>query len=312
MKKNILILAVCTFALFSCTNEEDFKVNKNDFQTVEINGMVIENQNGTLAFENESQLKMALDKLSETSITEDDVAIRAKLSTSDKNDFHSLHDIFTEAMEEAENYYDRKGGYEEFKEKYSALYFPEEGSDYSAYLPVCDENIAYFLNEEGNIIIGNEMKNLKDISNYQQLVDLERTFPEEDVTSDSTSIQLRSSWVGPTYNCHGGDRRIWIKSNTSKKGDLHVRNGYYCIHVEVCFRKKGFLGQWYNYSSTTTLELPEYVMNDKAFKVTKSGTSSHDYYVPYCPVNRISIIDVVGWGTVTYLGEVFPVYVRSY
>jgi hypothetical protein len=51
----------------------------------------------------------------------------------DVQGFNSLFNIFSKAMDEAESYYDRSGGYEEFKAKYSALYFPEEGDDYSAY-----------------------------------------------------------------------------------------------------------------------------------------------------------------------------------
>lgn len=70
-----------------------------------------------------------------------------------RNGFYSLYDYFTDAMNEAESYYDRPGGYEEFKAKYAMLYFPEEGDDYSAYLPVKDQKIAKLLNANGEVSI---------------------------------------------------------------------------------------------------------------------------------------------------------------
>ena len=103
MKKYIVMLVVCTVAFFSCTNEEDLSLNKNIAQTVELKGMLIENRNGTLAFENESQLKQALDKLSEVSFTAEGVGLRAKIAN-DHNNFRSLYDIYAEAMDEAESY----------------------------------------------------------------------------------------------------------------------------------------------------------------------------------------------------------------
>jgi hypothetical protein len=46
--------------------------------------------------------------------------------------FYSLADYYLDAMGEAESYYEREGEYEEFKEKYNELYFPEYEDDYSA------------------------------------------------------------------------------------------------------------------------------------------------------------------------------------
>ena len=43
------------------------------------------------------------------------------------------------------------------------------------------------------------------------------------------------------------------------------------IRVEVCFRKKGFLGVWYNYNEASRLSWEPGVF------YVKSGFSSHDY-----------------------------------
>jgi len=85
--------------------------------------------------------------------------------------FYSLYDNFSDAMKEAESYYDREGGYEEFKAKYSSLYFPEYEDDYSAYLPVSDKNIAKFVNKDGDVIIGEENVTFKNIKSYNDLIE---------------------------------------------------------------------------------------------------------------------------------------------
>lgn len=71
--------------------------------------------------------------------------------------FESLKDIYNQAMLEAESYYDREGGYEEFKAKYPMFYYPEEGEDYGAYLPYIDESLPSITNEYGNIMVGNQV-----------------------------------------------------------------------------------------------------------------------------------------------------------
>ena len=70
--------------------------------------------------------------------------------------FHSMYDDYVNALNEAESYYERHGGYEEFKEKYSMLFFPEEGDDYCAYLPISRKNVAKLVNSNGDVIIGDE------------------------------------------------------------------------------------------------------------------------------------------------------------
>ena len=68
-----------------------------------------------------------------------------------------MYDEYSEAMSVAESYYEREGGYEEFKEKYPHFYYPERGNDYSAYLPVSNFSTAKFISPEGNVIINGEV-----------------------------------------------------------------------------------------------------------------------------------------------------------
>lgn len=81
-----------------------------------------------------------------------------------------------------------------------------------------------------------------------------------------------------------------------------VRNHGICFYSEVSFRKKGFLGKWYNYSSYTKISVtltPESLSDEiskdiekilaaplgsfgrggKSYSVATEGSSSHDAYI---------------------------------
>ena len=96
-----------------------------------------------------------------------------------KEGFKSLYNVFDDAMGDADNYYDTKEHYEEFKVKYASLYFPEYGDDYSAYLPVSNLKLAHLANKNGFIKINGELINCKDISSYAQLDSLGLTPPND-------------------------------------------------------------------------------------------------------------------------------------
>jgi hypothetical protein len=173
-----------------------------------------------------------------------------------KYGFFSLYDAFVDAMSNAEIFYEREGGYEEFKEKYSSLYFPECGEDYAAYLPLKDKEIAKLLNVKGEILIGGEIVNLIDINSYEQLIALGRVSPSDEQNWISTRSnkeenlpQLRAKMGITIYDPYNNknvleliqdDVKFWINATTSGNK----------ICVEFCWRQKGFLGKWYNFSST--------------------------------------------------------------
>ena len=181
------------------------------------------------------------------------------------DNFYSIANIYYDALKDGDNYYEREGGYEEFKEKYSTLYFPEVNNDYSAFLPVSDENIAYLINVEGNVYIGDELKNYIDINSWSQLVALGKTEP------DFFDIQTRSDYfvngMSTQYNDRG-DRKVWVNMNR------HKQNAIPYLHIEVCFRKKS-LGIWRNYTDAETI-LSNFGLYPT--REGKNGSSSHDYY----------------------------------
>ena len=191
--KKIFYPVLSILVLGACSNETDElndlnlgNVNSKEYiYSPELN-VNIEKRKDILVFDSNEDFQKTVSKLSLYPINEarlksyqldnSDGSIESiipirDITLQDKG-FHSLYDDFTNAMNEAESYYDRLGGYEEFKEKYSMLYFPEEGDDYSAYLPVSDKNIAKLLNSKGEVIIGGNTVNLLDISSYEQLKQL--------------------------------------------------------------------------------------------------------------------------------------------
>lgn len=183
--------------------------------------------------------------------------------------FRSMYDVFDEAMGVAPEYYDSRENYEVFKTKYSSLYFPEVGDDYAAYLPISDKNLAKLANADGFIKVGEELIDCKDVSDYETLVNLGLTPPNE---------KLKSREV---FFFRSGDTKLWINysTNQAKKSFL----------FEVCFRDKGFMGIWYNRKASTSLSCARcniaYVANSPIANnignsVKKSYSdkfSSHDY-----------------------------------
>lgn len=201
-----------------------------------------------------SRLKSAIESGSQDPISTPKFTLK-------KYDFHSLYDDFEEAMNEAESYYDTENGYKEFKAKHSALFFAEQPEDYSAYLPVSNRTVAKFLNVNGEVEIAGTVVDLRDITSYQQLVD-KSLIPKE-----QNLINLKST-VNRLDDVHCNDRKLWVNA-WARPGQTPI--GLDKI-VEVGFRKKGFLGAWYNYSSETTLG-----WTNTNIYWSKSGYSSHDY-----------------------------------
>ncbi|WP_288357734.1 hypothetical protein [uncultured Bacteroides sp.] len=280
MRKEILLIA-SLFMLGACSNdvEKDLKSNA-EINNAELKITIAKNED-MLVFNSNEDFQNAISKLN-AAPTKEEKSTKA-LNNSDENvygdmlqtpdisfkkdGFRSLYDYFTEAMNEAENYYDRPGGYEEFKTKYSMLYFPEEGDDYSAYLPVKDENVAKLLNANGEVSINGEIVNLKDINSYQQLIDLGIAATEENYTIPVTRADYPLNEL-PEVRCN--NRRLWVKTEVRRGSSPGVAEE---IAILVRFRKKGLFGKWYNYGSTTYLKFEpdgrEYSIKDK--------NSTHEY-----------------------------------
>ncbi|NMB06489.1 MAG: hypothetical protein GX976_08965 [Bacteroidales bacterium] len=278
------------FVITSCSSDESIVEQVGSVTHVEVMGISVELKNNTLALNNESELQNLVSKLKAPQSVSTSVSTRQSSEDVFNNEvsidgFKSLYDIFVDAMKNAESYYDREGGYEEFKEKYASLYFPEYGDDYSAYLPVSDPALSKFLNSDGEIIIDGETVNMKDISTYEQLRELGLTPPEEVVIISDEGAPSNTR-VGniffpgtpfqllPNKTFQMNNRRIWVTLDDVTVDNIaRTKAGF-----DICFRKKGFLGAWYNHWALTKTYAhigPQglRVVDNK----TIDGYSSHDH-----------------------------------
>lgn len=279
---NKLFISIFSLLILASCNESE-KL-ENNAETAYINdaklGVSIKKSNDLLVFDSNSDFQKVISIIDTFSNSVGSVTksvdgidqyyysqiINSEDISLEKDGFHSLYDDFVNAMDEAESYYDRPGGYQEFKEKYSMLYFPEEGDDYSAYLPVSNKNIAKLLNSKGEVMIDGKVVNLKDINSYQQLIDLGEAPLDDELISINTKADADYPLNElPTQKCN--NRKLWVNTHL-RPGSNGVLEE---IDVEVCFRKKGAFGAWYNYSSETTLGW------EPGLSYHKFGYSSHDY-----------------------------------
>lgn len=278
------------FVITSCNRDEAIVEQAGNEGLVEIMGVSVELKNNTLTLNSESELQDLVFKLKayqsvSTRQGSDEVFNNDVNKTLCIDGFKSLYDIFVDAMRDAESYYDREGGYEEFKKKYASLYFPEYGDDYSAYLPVSDPALSKFLNSDGEIIIDGETVNMKNISTYEQLRELGLTPPEEVViiSDEGSPSNTRAGDVFfpgapfqllPDKTFQMNNRRIWVTlDDVTVDNNARTKAGF-----DICFRKKGFLGAWYNHWALTKTYAhigPQglRVVDNK----TIDGYSSHDH-----------------------------------
>lgn len=284
--RKVILPVLSLLMLGACSNDAE-KIPNNSgtidegiIHNADLN-ISIEKRNDVLVFNSNEEFQEIVSKFSspsnskeivtKSSTASSDAIYSNTIQTSDitlkGNGFYSLYDYFIDAMNEAESYYDRPGGYEEFKAKYSMLYFPEEGDDYSAYLPIKDKNIAKLLNSNGEVSINGKTINLKDISSYKQLVDLDFAPVEEDYTVPTTRAGYPLNEL-PEVRCN--DRRLWVRTEVRGGSSPGVAEE---IAIQVRFRKKGLFGKWYNYGSTTYLKFEP---NGRELSI-KDQNSTHEY-----------------------------------
>ena len=159
-------------------------------------------------------------------------------------DFKSLYDEFNQAMAEADDYYQREGGYEEFKAKFPDLYYPEYEEDYAAFLPVSDEAIAKLLNTRGEVMIAGKEVDYRDVWSYERIVELGLGMPEyENLTSPETKALSDFVTLTEEKQTINSKRKAWITLRGVAIDDIQFQGKV--GRVDLCFRKKGVLG-WYN------------------------------------------------------------------
>lgn len=269
-----------------------------------------------LKFRDEALLQQTLSELEKLSPQE-------KLEWSNSfSHFKSANSLYEQAMQEAELLDFTEEQYYAFKEKYSDyLYFPEYEDDFGAYLPIANKDEASMVSISGKILVGDELQTIDKISTYKDLQESGQAYYAiEDTTIDSQAEAIENSLKSTTevkvpWNIIKTSRHIeeynsgWQRVGKGKKIQLKygirnmiVRNHGICFHSEVSFRKKGFLGKWYNYSSYTKIRVnlvPEFLSDEVAkdiqlilkapmgsfrrggisYSFSSNGSSSHDSYI---------------------------------
>ena len=270
--KNVKLYLCVLFALVmaSCSTDlVEVDTNKIDLKTksMDLGENPVTLEDGILCFPSEAALKEVLSCMNDSN---DILDLKNK-------EFKSIYTTFDQAMAEADNYYDSRENYEKYKQIYSSLYFPEYGDDYSAYLPVSDKKMAKLANAEGFIKVNGELVDCKDISSYATLDSLGLTPPNP---------KSRSSRI---YYYEEGKNKLWVNFSTAQtiNGQPDYASG---LKLEVCFRKKGWLG-WFNRKASSTLSCancdiisapttdPTATNVGTPYKESRDGFSSHDHFV---------------------------------
>lgn len=165
-------------------------------------------------------------------------------------DFYSLQNAYYDAMDAAGELGETEDEYNAFKEQFSMLYFPMEREDAGFYIPMQDLNKAFLVNASGNVKIAGQIINMKDINNYETLMELGRayyTLPQVTMYAgvEYFGLNQKVDPVGSEYDsgwAEYGKRKVKLKLR--KRIDNYVM----LFHTEFCFRKKTWIG-WINYSA---------------------------------------------------------------
>lgn len=272
----LLLLATIT----SCTNDLD-SIVENPYSGMEKDivllsgGSLMKSSNNQdeniLKFRNHTVLNETINKLKYLSKQE-------RLEWEKEMNFVSLNSVYEKALDEvtimegsADDYYNLKDKYQNY------LYFPEYKDDYGIYLPVSDEELASVLNKNGDVMIGDEFVNMKDVFSYEDLQLTGKALYDLPVlyrlsNKDYIGSQYDSGWT--TF----GNRKCKLKAG---RRIMDVKKTEIALHIEISFRKKGVFG-WMNYRETTQTTGdygPQLAPVIGTFYQEETGRSSHDHYV---------------------------------
>ncbi|MDY3070217.1 MAG: hypothetical protein SOR57_11350 [Parabacteroides sp.] len=271
MRNNILFLILFSFLFVSCVNSLDDQKDSLQEDNLLLFGENILVEDGTLNFKDENSLKLVLEGMKQSQgILQLKGESQNLIANTDyilpDNKFRSMYDLYEKASEEAYLYYNDWDSYNLFKKKYSNLYFPEVGDDYSAYLPISNKDLAKLANVEGYIKIDGKMIDCKDVDSYEDLDSLGWSIPSEAGIRKSNSVEI--------IHYNNGKDLVWVDVF-----DLgYSIHGTYLLKIEVNFREKGFLGIWYNRRASTNIKAWFKNESSNVFRMGgKEKFSSHDY-----------------------------------
>lgn len=226
---------IATLIIVSC-NKIDSGLNSES--EVEEKSAVFPQSNAILSFADEDAFFAEVENLRQGG---DGNATKARV-TSVEN-FISLYEEFSQAMAEADYYYQREGGYEEFKAKFPHLYYPECEGDYSAFLPVGDESIAKLINQDGKVLIAGKEVDYRDVWSYEKVRELGLGMPPESVDETMTKAFTDMVTLSLEKQDVNSKRKAWITLRGIAIDQINFTGKV--GRIDLCFRKKGFLG-WYN------------------------------------------------------------------
>lgn len=278
--KKVLSLLLLLMAITSCTNdletmeEVSLGEQKKDIVLLEGNSLTKssnDQSDNILQFKDRTVLDETISHLKKMTNEE-------RLEWEKEMNFISLNSIYEKALDEvtimegtAEDYYNLKDEYQSY------LYFPEYKEDYGVYLPVGDEEVASVLNKNGEVMIGDEVINMKDIFSYGDLQLTRNSLYDLEVlprlsNKDYIGNQYDSGWS------EHGSRKCKLKAG---RRIMDVKKTEIALHIEISFRKKGVFG-WMNYKETTQTTGnygPQQGPVFDTFYQEETGRSSHDHYV---------------------------------
>ncbi|ULB34959.1 MULTISPECIES: hypothetical protein [Proteiniphilum] len=274
--KLFTLLALTCMMLSSCNNELD----ESQIAIINETNTVFKQSDGILTFDNEADFRKAV----ETMRNNQSETTTFTRSASGEG-FTSIYDEFDEAMNEADDYYQREGGYEEFKLKFPNLYYPEHGEDYAAFLPVSDEAVAKLLNQQGKVIIAGEEKDLRDVDSYEKIQELGLGMPEYENTDENPSTRAFTDikYLTLSKEKMNKKRKAWITLRGIEVSDKKSKDGSKVKlgRVDLCFRKKGAV-HWYNGKMTSRgygYTKEGYRRPIKSQELKELEYSPHKYYV---------------------------------
>lgn len=283
--KHLLMVLVVPFAC-ACSND-----SLNEVMDIDQPQVISRSVNDMLCFETEAAFQQTINTLSE--IAEEN---RKEWVSSHIGEINSLKSIYDEAMEDAAELDESIEAYSSYKEKYEHyLFFATYKDDCGAYLPVSDKVVAELLNVNGEVQIGGQICNLKNIQNYTQLQ--EAGYAMYDTKDDMNYVESRSVDTAPIVSVFNKGDAIgeeydsgWYSANKRKirlkcgRQVSSIDNARRVIvprlHIEISFRKKTLVG-WVNYSSKTTTTgnfTGGYVGTINFYK---HADSSHDWYTDF-------------------------------
>lgn len=271
----LLAITISIISFASCNKKESLKSSNTETSK---NEAFFPQSNAILSFTNEEEFNNAI-----KSIKNGDSMFGVITRSTSLEGFISLYDEFEQAMIEADDYYQREGGYEEFKAKFPDLYYPEYKGDYAAFLPVSDEAIAKLINQKGKVIISGEEIDLRDVWSYEKIMELGLDMPDDETLSNPSTKALSDIVVLTTSKQEvNSKRKAWIKRR-GIVADTDFGSGKFG-RLDLCFRKKGWLG-WYNGSISSR----SYIINRvPGFNGPNSYTDVKVYHIGGAIVDKSS------------------------